>query len=64
LIIDINEKLLKASLDQDGAKIQELSKTLSNLEDSNETLFDELEISMAKFEQIEQSYDIKLKEFI
>ncbi len=63
LINNINEKLLKASMDQDGAKIQELSKKLSNLEGGNESLFDELEIYMEKFEKIEHDYDIRLKEF-
>ncbi len=64
LINDINEKLLKASLDQDGSKIQELSKSLSNLEGGNESLFDELEVYMEKFEKIEHDYDIRLKQFI
>ncbi len=64
LIKDINEALLKASLNQDGARIQELSKELSNLENSNDSLFDELEIQMDKFEKIEQSYNDKLEKLI
>ena len=64
LIKDINEALLKASLNQDGARIQELSKELSSLENSNDLLFDDLEIQMDKFEKIEQSYNEKLEELI
>ena len=64
LIKDINEALLKASLNQDGARIQELSKELSNLENSNDLLFDNLEIQMDKFEKIEQSYNDKLEKLI
>ncbi|MCP4673045.1 MAG: ABC-F family ATP-binding cassette domain-containing protein [Desulfobacula sp.] len=63
LINDINEKLLTASLDKDGSKIQELSKKLSNLEDTNESLFDELEVYMEKFEKIELLFEGKLEEF-
>ena len=62
LLNDINDKLLKASLDQNGSTIQELSKELSKLEKVNEVLFDDLEIQMDKFEKIEQTYDIQLKE--
>jgi ATP-binding cassette, subfamily F, member 3 len=64
LIKNINESLLKASLKQDGARIQELSKELSSLENSNDLLFDDLEIQMDKFEKIEQSYNDKLEELI
>jgi len=64
LIQNINEALLKASLNQDGARIQELSKELSNLESSNDLLFDNLEIQMDKFEKIEQSYRNKLEKLI
>ncbi len=62
LINGINEKLLKASFNQDGSKIEELSQELSNLENSNESLFDDLEIYMDKFEKIEKFYDIQLQE--
>ncbi len=62
MINDINEKLLKASFNQDGSKIEELSQELSNLENSNESLFDDLEIYMDKFEKIEKFYDIQLQE--
>ena len=62
LLNDINEKLLKASLNQEGSKIQEFSKELSKLENINAALFDDLEIQMNKFDKIEQFYDIKLKE--
>ncbi len=64
LIKNINEALLKASLNQDGARIQELSKELSTLENSNDLLFDNLEIQMDKFEKIEQSYNNKLERLI
>jgi len=62
LINDINEKLLEASFNQDGSSIQEFSQKLSNLENSNESLFDDLEIHMDKFEKIEKFYDIKLQD--
>ncbi len=62
LINDINEKLLKASFNKEGSKIEELSQELSTLENSNESLFDDLEINMDKFEKIEKFYDIQLQE--
>ncbi len=62
LLNEINKKLLEASLNQDGTKIQQLSKELSNTESINEALFDDLEIFMDKFEKIEQIYNIKLEQ--
>ncbi len=46
----INEKLLIASQDQDGAKIQILSKELAGLEREVESLFEDLEKHMDKID--------------
>ena len=62
LINDINEKLLEASFNQDGSGIEKFSQELANLENSNESLFDDLEMHMDKFEKIEKFYDSQLKE--
>ncbi len=62
LITKINDQLLEASQNQDGSKIQELAKELAKLETLNETLFDDLEIQMDLFEQIEKIFDYQLSE--
>ncbi len=58
----INEDLIKASANQDGNKIQELSKNLSKFERINETLFDDLEIQMDLLEEIETVFNSQLKD--
>jgi ATP-binding cassette subfamily F protein 3 len=63
LISKINEKLLEASNNQDGRKIQRLAKELAKLENSNELLFEDLEIQMDVFEKIENLFDNQLEEF-
>jgi len=58
----INEDLVKASADQDGTKIQELSKKLAKCERLNETLFDDLEIQMDLLEEVETVFNSQLKD--
>ncbi len=62
LINKINERLLEASQNQDGRKIQSLAKELSELEKLNEKLFEDLEIQMELFEEIERSFNNRLEE--
>ena len=63
LISKTNEKLLEASNNQDGRKIQSLAKELAKFKNSNEILFEELEIQMDLFEKIETLFDNQLEEF-
>jgi len=63
LISKTNEKLLEASSNQDGRKIQSLAKELAKFENLNEILFEELEIQMDLFEKIEIIFDNQLEEF-
>lgn len=63
LISKTSEKLLEASNNQDGRKIQSLAKELAKLENLNEILFNELEIQMDLFEKIEIIFDNQLEEF-
>ncbi len=58
----VNEQLLNASRDQDGSKIQLLSKELATLEKINEQLFETLEIQMDLFGEIETSFNEQLEE--
>ncbi len=60
-ITQVNEHLLKASLEQDGPNIQTYAKKLSKLENLNEQLFDDLEIQMTIFDKIETSYSKQLE---
>jgi len=59
----INEQLLEASNNQDGKKIQNLSKELAKFENLNDILFDDLEIQMDMFEKIERTYNNQIEEF-
>lgn len=59
----VNDKLLQASLDQDGLMIQKFAKELSKLEALNEQLFEDLEIQMTSYDKIEASYNEQLEEF-
>ena len=59
---DINNKLLEASVNQDGSKIEQFSQELSRLENRNESFFADLEIHMDQFEKIEKFYDNQLQE--
>lgn len=61
-IADINKQLLDAIEQQDGKKIQILSKDLAGLESQNDALFEELEKQTELYEQIEATYDKRLKE--
>lgn len=63
LISKTSDKLLEASNNQDGRKIQSLAKELAKLENLNEILFNELEIQMDLFEKIEIIFDNQLEEF-
>lgn len=62
LLENINAQLLDASKNQDGAKIQELSKELARLEKINTHLYDDLEIQMDLFEEMEKSFNQQLEE--
>ena len=62
LMKDINNKLLEASVNQDGSKIEQFSQELSRLENRNESFFADLEIHMDQFEKIEKFYDNQLQE--
>ena len=63
LIADINKGLIEASNNQDGQKIQSLSKELARLQNSNEELFEDLETQMELFEEIERLFNNQLEEF-
>ncbi|MCD4678620.1 MAG: ABC-F family ATP-binding cassette domain-containing protein [Desulfobacula sp.] len=63
LIADINKGLIEASNNQDGQKIQSLSKELARLQNSNEALFEDLETQMELFEEIECLFNNQLEEF-
>ncbi|MBU2453536.1 MAG: ABC transporter ATP-binding protein, partial [Proteobacteria bacterium] len=63
LIANINVQLLEASHDQDGQKIQNLSKELAKFENLNEILFEDLEIQMDAYDKIENMYLHQLQEF-
>lgn len=62
LIADTNEKLLEAAQNQDGKRIQELSKHLAELEKENDTLFDRLEELTVEFEKIESKFNAQIEE--
>ena len=62
LITQVNEQLLEASNNQNGKKIQNLSKKLAKFENLNEILFDDLEIQMDLFEKIERLYKNQIEE--
>jgi len=59
----INERLIEASNNQDGRKIQTLAKDLAILEHLNERLFEELEIQINIFEKIEDRFNHQVEEF-
>lgn len=63
LITQANEQLLEASNNQDGKKIQSLAKELSELQNLNENMFEDLEIQMDLFEKIETTFNNRLEEF-
>ncbi len=58
----VNQALLKASQDQDGAEIQKLSKELSQLEAQVEDLFEALEEETDKLESAKKQFDAQLEE--
>jgi ATP-binding cassette subfamily F protein 3 len=53
-------QLLAASEDQDGAKIQTLSKDLAGYQNENESLYAEYEIQMETFDSLEKKYSDQL----
>lgn len=59
----LNIDLLKASQNQDGNKIQSLSRKLAELQKKNDTLFDFLEKEMELFDKIDSMYHNQLSEF-
>lgn len=63
LTTKINDQLLDASHNQNGKKIQRLAKELATLENINEKLFEDLEIQMNLFEEIENLFNNQLEEF-
>lgn len=62
LIAQVNEQLLEASKDQNGNRIQELSKELARLEKLNTHLYDDLEIQMDRFDELEKTFNQQLEE--
>ncbi len=56
----VNEQLLEASTSQDVKAIQDLSKELSDLEATVESLFEELEIHMDEMESKAREFDEQL----
>ncbi len=63
LIRDAEEELLAASLDQDGPKIQALSKQLAGYQTENDQLYEDLEFEMESFDKIEAMYNNQLAQF-
>lgn len=59
-IKQIHDSLMKASQDGDGERIQALSIQLSQLENKNETLFDQLEIKLDELEQLDKYFEEKM----
>jgi ATP-binding cassette subfamily F protein 3 len=62
LTAKINDLLLEASQNKEGQKIQTLAKELSDLENLNDLLFEDLEIQMELFEKIETQFNNQLEE--
>jgi ATP-binding cassette subfamily F protein 3 len=62
LTAKINDRLLEASQNKEGHKIQTLAKELSDLENLNDQLFEDLEIQMESFEKIEALFNNQLEE--
>jgi ATP-binding cassette subfamily F protein 3 len=61
-IATINEALLTASENQDGQKIQRLSKQLSEVEYETELLFEKLEEHFNEMETLEKQFNERLNE--
>ena len=62
LTAKINEHLLEASQNKEGHKIQTLAKELSDLENLNDRLFENLETQMELFDKIETQFNNQLEE--
>ncbi len=63
LIRDAENELLSASQDQDGPRIQLLSKQLAGYQTENDQLYEDLEFEMESFDKIETMYNNQLSEF-
>ncbi len=62
LIEKNNESLLEASQNQEGKKIQDLSKALSKYQNENDQLYEDLEIQMELFDKIETMFNNQLQD--
>ncbi|WP_457745122.1 ABC-F family ATP-binding cassette domain-containing protein [Sulfurimonas sp.] len=59
-----HEALIEASNAADSATLMELSKTVSQMEDEVERLFEELEVDQTQLDEILQEYEDKIEELV